>query len=90
MSILDRIQEPNEIKKIDEKDLPELAQDIREFLIANVSETGGHLASNLGCVELTIALHRAMDFPADKFVWDVGHQSFVHKILTDTKLTQIA
>ncbi len=85
MSILDRIQEPNDIKKIDEKDLPELAQDIREFLIANVSETGGHLASNLGCVELTIALHRAMDFPADKLVWDVGHQSYVHKILTGRK-----
>mgnify|MGYP001482689980 CR=1 FL=1 len=85
MSILDRIQEPYDIKKIDEKDLPELAQDIREFLIANVSETGGHLASNLGCVELTIALHRAMDFPADKLVWDVGHQSYVHKILTGRK-----
>ena len=85
MSILDRIQEPNDIKKIDEKDLPELAQDIREFLIANVSETGGHLASNLGCVELTIALHRAMDFPADKLVWDVGHQSYTHKILTGRK-----
>ena len=85
MSILDRIQEPNDIKKIDEKDLSELAQDIREFLIANVSETGGHLASNLGCVELTIALHRAMDFPADKLVWDVGHQSYVHKILTGRK-----
>lgn len=84
-SILDNINKPNDIKNLDEEDLPKLAGEIREFLIDNVSNTGGHLASNLGCVELTIALHRVMDFPEDKLIWDVGHQSYVHKILTGRK-----
>ncbi len=83
--ILDKIKEANDIKNIDEEELPQLAAEIREFLIDNVSETGGHLASNLGCVELTIALHRVMNFPEDKLIWDVGHQSYVHKILTGRK-----
>lgn len=85
MNILDRINKPNDIKDIDREDLPELADEIREFLVSQVSETGGHLAPNLGCVELTMALHRVLDFPEDKLIWDVGHQSYVHKILTGRK-----
>ncbi len=83
--LLDNIKKPNDIKKIPEYEMPRLASEIREFLIDNVSITGGHLASNLGCVELTIALHRVMNFPEDKLIWDVGHQSYVHKILTGRK-----
>ena len=85
MNILDRINQENDIKNIDRDDLPELADEIRKFLVSHVSETGGHLAPNLGCVELTIALHRVLDFPKDKLIWDVGHQSYVHKILTGRK-----
>ena len=85
MNILDRINKPNDIKNIPREDLPALADEIREFLVSHVSETGGHLAPNLGCVELTMALHRVLDFPEDKLVWDVGHQSYVHKILTGRK-----
>lgn len=85
MNILDRINKENDIKNIDSEDLPRLAEEIREFLVSHVSETGGHLAPNLGCVELTIALHRVLDFPDDKLIWDVGHQSYVHKILTGRK-----
>ncbi len=85
MSILDRINKPNDIKKIDKSELSVLADEIREYLVSCVSKTGGHLASNLGCVELTIALHRIMDFPKDKVIWDVGHQAYVHKILTGRK-----
>ena len=82
MKLLDDIKTENDIKKIDEADLPELCKEIREFLIEHVSQTGGHIASNLGCVELTVALHRCLDFPKDKLIWDVGHQSYVHKLLT--------
>lgn len=85
MNILDKINKPNDIKNIDREDLPRLAEEIREFLVWNVSETGGHLAPNLGCVELTMALHRVLNFPEDKLIWDVGHQSYVHKILTGRK-----
>ena len=85
MNILDRINKPNDIKDIDREELPLLADEIREFLVSRVSETGGHLAPNLGCVELTMALHRVLDFPEDKLIWDVGHQSYVHKILTGRK-----
>ena len=85
MNILDRINKPNDIKDIDREDMPELADEIREFLVSHVSETGGHLAPNLGCVELTMALHMVLDFPEDKLIWDVGHQSYVHKILTGRK-----
>ena len=83
--ILDRINEVNDIKKIPQEDLPELASEIREFLIEKISHTGGHLGSNLGAVELTMALHLALDLPTDKIVWDVGHQSYTHKILTGRK-----
>lgn len=83
--ILDQIQGPNDIKKIKPKELEQLAVEIRKFLIEKVSKTGGHLASNLGTVELTIALHLVLDFPDDKLVWDVGHQAYTHKILTGRK-----
>lgn len=83
--ILDKINEPNDIKKIDECDLDELSEEIRQLILDTVSVTGGHLASNLGSVELTIALHRLMTFPSDKLIWDVGHQSYTHKILTGRK-----
>lgn len=83
--ILDRVNQPNDIKKLSEKEYAPLAAEIRRFLVMNVSKTGGHLASNLGVVELTMALHLWMDFPNDKLVWDVGHQSYVHKILTGRK-----
>ncbi len=79
---LEQIQQPNDIKKIDSKDLPALAQEIRDFLIDKISASGGHLASNLGVVELTMALHLFLDLPEDKLIWDVGHQSYTHKILT--------
>ena len=80
--ILDQIRKPNDIKKIPEEELSVLAEEIREFLIDKVSVTGGHLASNLGVVELTIALHRVLSLPEDKIIWDVGHQSYTHKLLT--------
>lgn len=80
--ILDRIQKENDIKTIDKEELPELAQEIREFLIEKISENGGHLGSNLGVVELTMALHLSFDLPRDKIIWDVGHQSYTHKLLT--------
>lgn len=80
--LLELIQNANDIKKIDPKDYPLLAQEIREFLIESISVTGGHLGSNLGAVELTMALHIALDLPEDKIIWDVGHQSYTHKLLT--------
>ncbi|MBQ7972698.1 MAG: 1-deoxy-D-xylulose-5-phosphate synthase [Lachnospiraceae bacterium] len=79
---LDKIKNPNDVKKIPKENLENLAAEIREFLINKISITGGHLASNLGTVELTIALHLCMDFPEDKLIWDVGHQSYTHKLLT--------
>lgn len=83
--LLDLIHGPNDIKEIDLEKQKELAKEIRKFLIEKVSKTGGHLASNLGTVELTIALHLVLDFPKDKLVWDVGHQAYTHKILTGRK-----
>ena len=80
--VLDKIKQPNDIKNLSEEEINALPAEIREFLIEHLSKTGGHLASNLGTVELTIALHLLMDFPKDKLVWDVGHQSYTHKILT--------
>ena len=80
--ILDSIQKENDIQKIDKKDLPQLAQEIRAFLIEKISENGGHLGSNLGVVELTMAMHLSFHLPEDKMIWDVGHQSYTHKILT--------
>lgn len=85
MSILDKINKENDIKKLDPIRYPELADDVRAFLLDTISRTGGHLASNLGAVELTIALHAVLDFPKDKLIWDVGHQSYTHKILTGRK-----
>lgn len=79
---LEKINKPNDIKKINPSHIYELADEIREFLINSISETGGHLGANLGTVELTMALHLALDLPKDKIIWDVGHQSYTHKILT--------
>ncbi len=83
--LLDQINQTGDIKGIAREDYPELAQEIREFLIDKISKTGGHLASNLGAVELTMALHIALDLPKDKIIWDVGHQSYTHKLLTGRK-----
>ncbi len=80
--ILDEIKAPNDIKKIPMEEMDALAGEIREFLIEKVSKTGGHIASSLGTVELTLALHLVLDFPDDKLVWDVGHQAYTHKLLT--------
>lgn len=82
---LDRINEANDIKKIEPEAYDALASEIRSFIIESVSEHGGHLASNLGVVELTMALHLCMDFPSDKLIWDVGHQAYTHKLLTGRK-----
>ena len=79
---LEQIRKPNDIKNIGKEHLDELAQEIRDFLIQKISVTGGHLGANLGCVELTMALHLALDLPEDKIVWDVGHQAYTHKLLT--------
>ena len=83
--VLERINKPNDIKDIDKEEYDILAQEIREFLIEKISASGGHLASNLGVVELTMALHLAFELPEDKIIWDVGHQSYTHKILTGRK-----
>lgn len=83
--VLERINKPNDIKDIDKGEYDILAQEIREFLIEKISASGGHLASNLGVVELTMALHLAFELPEDKIIWDVGHQSYTHKILTGRK-----
>ena len=80
--LLDNIKKPNDIKNILPERYDELAQEIREFLINKISVTGGHLGSNLGAVELTMALHLTLDLPKDKIIWDVGHQSYTHKLLT--------
>ena len=83
--VLDRINQANDIKYLNEAQLEELPGEIRQFLIEHISKTGGHLASNLGVVELTMALHLVLNFPEDKLIWDVGHQSYTHKILTGRK-----
>lgn len=80
--VLERIQKENDIKELSDEELKILSSEIREFLIEKISVTGGHLASNLGVIELTMALHLFLDFPKDKLIWDVGHQSYTHKILT--------
>lgn len=85
MSLLDKIHSPKDLKNIPREELPKLAREIRQFIVDVVSKTGGHLASNLGVVELTIALHYVFDTPNDKIIWDVGHQSYTHKILTGRK-----
>lgn len=83
--MLEKINKPNDIHKIALADFPLLAEEIRQFLIESVSRTGGHLASNLGAVELTLALHNVLDLPQDRIIWDVGHQAYTHKILTGRK-----
>ena len=80
--LLSNIDSPQDLKKIPVEKLPELAREIRDTLLDTISKTGGHLSSNLGVVELTLAMHYVFDSPKDKFVWDVGHQSYVHKLLT--------
>lgn len=80
--LLDTVNNPAELRQLDRKQLPQLAQELREFLIESVSKTGGHLSSNLGTVELTIALHYVFNTPEDRLVWDVGHQTYAHKVLT--------
>lgn len=83
--ILEKINKPNDIKKISPSEYQKLAEEIRLFLLEKISRSGGHLASNLGVVELTMALHLAFDLPQDKVIWDVGHQSYTHKILSGRK-----
>ena len=83
--LLEKIENANDIKKIEKEDYAALAQEIRQFLIEKISVTGGHLGSNLGTVELTMALHLALDLPEDKLIWDVGHQAYTHKLLTGRK-----
>ena len=83
--LLKQVNFPKDIKNMEEKTLKQLAKEIRHFLIKSVSKTGGHLASNLGVVELTLALHYCFDLPKDKIVWDVGHQAYIHKLLTGRK-----
>ena len=80
--LLDQIDSPDQLRHLPESQLPALARELREFLIQSVSRTGGHLAAGLGTVELTIALHYVYNTPDDRLVWDVGHQSYPHKILT--------
>lgn len=82
IELLKTIHSPEDVKKLSIEDLDELAKEIRTFLVQSLSQTGGHLASNLGVVELTLALHYVFNSPQDKFIWDVGHQAYVHKILT--------
>ncbi len=83
--MLERIQKENDIKDLNIEEITELADEIRRFLVEKISKTGGHLASNLGVVELTIAMHLVFDLPRDKMIWDVGHQSYTHKLLTGRK-----
>jgi len=82
---LKNINSPVDLKKLKREHLPALAEEIRDTLLQGISKTGGHLGSNLGVVELTLAMHYVFDSPIDKFVWDVGHQSYVHKLLTGRK-----
>ena len=85
MSILDKVDYPNDLKDLNREELRSLASELRQFIIESVSKTGGHLSSNLGVVELTLALHYIYDAPKDKLIWDVGHQTYAHKILTGRK-----
>src|SRR5690554_4154240 len=85
MKLLDSINLPEDIKHLNVDELNSLCRELREYILENVSKTGGHLASNLGVVELTVALHRVFNTPHDKIIWDVGHQTYAHKILTGRK-----
>ena len=82
MSLLEQINSPADLRTLPEQEIPQLCSELRAFLVQNVSKTGGHLASNLGAVELTVAIHRVYHTETDRLVFDVGHQSYVHKILT--------
>ena len=81
-ALLQNIKAPNDVKKLADAELPALCEELREKIIDTVADNGGHLASNLGVVELTVALHRVFTLPQDSIVWDVGHQSYAHKLLT--------
>lgn len=83
--LLEGIHSPGDIKNLDMNQLSQLAEELREYLISVISDTGGHLSSNLGVVELTLALHYCFQSPYDKLIWDVGHQTYIHKILTGRK-----
>ena len=83
--LLDIVDSPQDLKNLPVDKLPDLAREIRDMLLDTISKTGGHLSSNLGVVELTMAMHYVFNSPKDKFVWDVGHQSYVHKLLTGRK-----
>src|SRR5665648_399754 len=83
--LLDKINFPEDLRKLSKENLPQVAAELRQFLIDSVATTGGHFGSNLGVVELTVALHYVFDTPKDKLIWDVGHQSYPHKILTGRK-----
>ena len=85
MNLLDKINSPKDLKKLSRSELTSLCNEIRTFIVDSVSKTGGHLSSNLGVIELTVALHYVFDCPQDKFIWDVGHQTYPHKILTGRK-----
>src|SRR6187455_2984820 len=80
--LLDSVTDPSKLRLLERKLLPQLADELRQFLVESVAKTGGHLSSNLGTVELTIALHYVFDTPYDRLIWDVGHQTYAHKILT--------
>ena len=80
--LLDTINDPAQLRKLERNELDQLANELRNFLIESVSKTGGHLSSNLGTVELTVALHYVFNTPHDRLVWDVGHQTYAHKVLT--------
>jgi 1-deoxy-D-xylulose-5-phosphate synthase len=82
MSLLESIREPADLRRLSRAELDGLAREIRDFLVTEVTRTGGHLGPNLGVVELTLALHRVFDSPRDRIVWDTGHQAYVHKIVT--------
>ena len=83
--ILDKINSPKDLKKLTFPEMDKLSKEIRQFIIDTVSKTGGHLATNLGTIELTMALHYCLDLPTDSIVWDVGHQAYTHKIITGRK-----
>ena len=82
MKILERINSPEDLRKLARKDIKKVSNELRAFLLESVSKSGGHLSSNLGTVELTLAIHYVFNTPFDKLVWDVGHQSYAHKIIT--------
>src|SRR5919205_2337385 len=82
MTILERVNEPRDLRDLSKDELLQLCREIREFTVESVQKTGGHISSSLGTVELTLALHRVFDSPKDRIVWDTGHQAYVHKMLT--------